>query len=369
MTYPLSFFDEHEAHSSTKQKLILIDQGPNEELPTLGPNLKQSTTWMYVIWSPFTLPKDGKPLPWIVYSDEVQILEHIETASIVLTDINYETNNSLWGTIPENLNMVSYFFKMLSTKDIKNIFDHIYERKVKLEWRLVIDAAAASGSHNAFEAIFDYISADKLKPYQIKNVFLTLGSSEGTLNITRILDYVLHVNLKGNEAGVAVWLNFAHYLKEFCIHKTHNYIPVNEPFFEDCALVVGRFKQNLHDVIYNETLTWERAFAVKVLEVLQIDTSFNILTPLFNVTNKTPNELKAMALRALKNSHPDRDRTESLLRKPAMDLLKEVYSDFNEDFQAKLILGVNEKIPPSFENFVFEILTKKNDLSLLKVEL
>ncbi|RXG55194.1 hypothetical protein Avbf_17723 [Armadillidium vulgare] len=176
-----------------------------------------------------------------------------------------------------------------------------------------------------------------------------------------------------------------------------------------------------------------------------------------------------MALRALKNSHPDRDSTQSLLRKPAMDLLKEVYSDFNQDIQvraaallsfiswqpstnfwnklaqntwndpskdfssfssnlinlyankkfpapekqwkdayycleisktfnifimtiqavlssifsskttlikldlflnitAKLILGVNEKIPPSFENFFFEILTKENDLSLLKFE-
>ncbi|KAB7495678.1 hypothetical protein Anas_05219 [Armadillidium nasatum] len=119
----------------------------------------------------------------------------------------------------------------------------------------------------------------------------------------------LHMNLDENEAGVAVWLNFGNYLKEFCIHKTHNYIPVKELFYEDCALVTGRFVQNLRDVIYNETLTWERTFAVKVLEVLQIDTSFNILTPLFNGTNKAPNELKAMALRALKNSHPDRDRT------------------------------------------------------------
>ncbi|RXG59493.1 hypothetical protein Avbf_16943, partial [Armadillidium vulgare] len=200
MTYPLSFFDEHEAHSSTKQ-----------ELPTLGPNLKQSTTWMYLVWSPFTQPKDSKPLPWIVYSDQnvfnqpnemygsrpftsdhisqlkVQILKDIETASKVLTDINYETKDSLWRTIPDTLNMVTYYFKMLSKEDIIKIFDHIYERKVKLEWRLIIDAAAASGSHNAFEAIFDYISADKLKPYQIRNVFLTLGSSEGTLNITRIL--------------------------------------------------------------------------------------------------------------------------------------------------------------------------------------
>ncbi|RXG52508.1 hypothetical protein Avbf_15068, partial [Armadillidium vulgare] len=269
---------------------------------------------------------------------------------------------------------------------------------------LLIDGCKlASGSHNAFEAIFDCISADKLKPFQIRNVFSTLRSSEGTLNITRILllDYVLHVNLEGNVAGEEVWLNFAHYLKEFCIHKTHNYIPIKELFNEDCALVTGRFIENLRDVIYKETLTWERTFAVKVVEVLQIDTSFNILTPLFNETNKTPNELKAMALRALKNSHPDRDMTQSLLRKPAMDLLKEVYSDFNQDFQvraaallsfiswqpngrrlsasklanlhhinydAKLILGVNEKIPPSFENFVFEILTKKNDLSLLKFE-
>ncbi|RXG53676.1 Vitellogenin-6 [Armadillidium vulgare] len=314
MTYPLSFFDEHEAHSSTKQKLILIDQGPNEELPTLGPNLKQSTTWLYVVWSPFTQPKDSKPLPWIVYSDEnvfnqpnemygsrpltsdhisqlkVQILEYIETASKVLTDINYETKDSLWGTIPDSLNMVTYFFKM----------------------RLIIDAAAASGSHNAFEAIFDYISADKLKPYQIRN------------------DYVLHVDLPENDAGAAVWLNFAHYLKEFCIHKTHNYIPVKELFNEDCALVTGRFIENLRDVIYNETLTWERTFAF-----LQIDTSFNILTPLFDGTNKTPKELKIMAVRVLKNSHPDRDRTQSLLRKPAMDLLKEVYSDFNQDFQVR----------------------------------
>ncbi|KAB7500814.1 Hemolymph clottable protein, partial [Armadillidium nasatum] len=360
MTYPLSFFDEQEAHSSTKQKLILIDQGPNEELPTLGPNLKQSTTWMYVVWSPFTQPKDSKPLPWIVYSDEnvfnqpnkiygsrpftsdhisivkVEILRYIRIAAKVLTDINYETDEKyLWGMDPDALNMVTYYFKMLSKEDIIKIFDHIYERKEKLEWRLVIDAAAASGSHNAFEAILDYISADKLKPYQIRNVFLTLGSSEGTLNITRILDYVLHVDLAENEAGVAVWLNFAHYLKEFCIHKTHNYIPIKELFNEDCALVTGRFIQNLRDVIYNETLTWERPFAVKVLEVLQIDTSFNILTPLFNGTNKAPNELKAMALRALKNSHPDRDRTQSLLRKPAMDLLKEVYSDFNQDFQVR----------------------------------
>ncbi|KAB7504675.1 hypothetical protein Anas_13641 [Armadillidium nasatum] len=271
MTYPLSFFDEHEAHSTTKQKLILIDQGPNEELPTLGPNLKQSTTWMYVVWSPFTQPKDSKPLPWIVYSDEnvynqpnemhgsrpftsdhvsqlkVQILEDIETASKVLTDINYKTKDSLWGTIPDTLNMVTYYFKM----------------------RLIIDAAATSGSHNAFEAIFDSISADKLKPYQIRNVFLTLGSSEGTLNITRILDYVLHVKIDENEAGVAVWLNFAHYLKEFCIHKTHNYIPVKELFYEDCALVTGRFIKNLRGVIY------------------------------------------------------------------AMDLLKEIYSDFNQDFQVR----------------------------------
>ncbi|RXG52169.1 hypothetical protein Avbf_19042 [Armadillidium vulgare] len=158
MTYPLSFFDEHEAHSSTKQKLILIDQGPNEELPTLGPNLKQSTTWLYVVWSPFTQPKDSKPLPWIVYSDEnvlnqpneihgsrpftsahisqlkVQILEDIETASKVLTDINYETKDSLWGTIPDTLNMVTYYFKMLSKEDILKIFDHINERRVKLEW-------------------------------------------------------------------------------------------------------------------------------------------------------------------------------------------------------------------------------------------
>ncbi|KAB7502985.1 hypothetical protein Anas_14685, partial [Armadillidium nasatum] len=258
MTYPLSFFDEHEAHSSTKQKLILIDQGPNEELPTLGKNLKQSTTWMYVVWSPFTQPKDSKPLPWIVYSDEnvfnqpnemygsrpftsdhisqlkVQILEVIEIASKVLTDINYETKDSLLGTIPDTLNMVTYYFKMLSKEDIIKIFDHIYERKMKLEWRLVIDAAAAN----------------KLKPYQIKNVFLTLGSSEGTLNITRILDYVLHVNLEGNDVLASVWLNFAHYLKEFCIHKTHNYIPVKELFYEDCALVTGRFIQNLRDVIY-----------------------------------------------------------------------------------------------------------------------
>ncbi|KAB7500175.1 hypothetical protein Anas_13790, partial [Armadillidium nasatum] len=295
---------------------------------------------MYVVWSPFTQPKGSKPLPWIVYSDEnvfnqpneiygsrpftsdqisqlkVQILEDIETASKVLTDINYETKDSLLGTIPDTLNKVTYYFKMLSKEDIIKIFDHIYERKVKLESRLIIDAAAASGSHNAFEAILDYISAEKLKPYQIRNVFLTLGSSEGTLNITRILDYVLNVNLEENEAGVAVWLNFAHYLKEFCIHKAHNYIPVKELFYEDCALVTGKFIQNLRDVIYNETLTWERPFAVKVLEVLQIDTSFNILTPLFNGTNKAPNELKAMALRALKNSHPDRDRTQSLLRKP-----------------------------------------------------
>ncbi|RXG67722.1 hypothetical protein Avbf_18564, partial [Armadillidium vulgare] len=117
-----------------------------------------------------------RPIPEIhfkIIEHDVQILEDIKTASKVLTDINYETKDSLWTTIPDTLNMVTYYFKMLSKEDIIKIFDHA--------------AAAASRSHNAFEAIFDYISADKLKPYQIRNVFLTLGSSEGTLNITRIL--------------------------------------------------------------------------------------------------------------------------------------------------------------------------------------
>ncbi|KAL7639795.1 UNVERIFIED_CONTAM: hypothetical protein RMT77_009205 [Armadillidium vulgare] len=159
MTYPLSFFEKHEAYSSTKQKLILIDQGPNEELPTLGPNLKQSTTWMYLVWSPFTQPKDSKPLPWIVYSDEnvfnqpneiygsrpftsdhvSQVkdlpLMYIRTASKVLTDINYETDERLGrGVDPDALDRIAYYFKMLSKEDIIKTFDKIYERKEKLEW-------------------------------------------------------------------------------------------------------------------------------------------------------------------------------------------------------------------------------------------
>lgn len=54
------------------KKLLLIDQTENEEIPALGSNLKHSTTWMYLVWSSFTPPKQSKPLPWIVYSDEVK---------------------------------------------------------------------------------------------------------------------------------------------------------------------------------------------------------------------------------------------------------------------------------------------------------